>query len=52
MKRILIIGSGGAGKSTLAVKLSELLGLDVVHLDSYFWNPNWEKTPTDKWKTP
>ena len=50
MKKILIIGSGGAGKSTLALKLSEITEIPVIHLDSYFWKPNWVKTPTAEWR--
>lgn len=41
MERILIIGCGGAGKSTLARQLGEKLDLPVVHLDSIFWLPGW-----------
>ena len=41
MERIIIIGCGGAGKSTLARKLGEVLDLPVVHLDKLFWKPNW-----------
>jgi adenylate kinase family enzyme len=39
MKRVLIIGSGGAGKSTLARTLGERLGIEVIHLDVHFWKP-------------
>lgn len=43
MERIVIIGCGGAGKSTLACRLGEITGLPVVHLDQIFWSPgNWE----------
>ena len=43
MERIMIIGCGGAGKSTLARQLGEKTGLPVVHLDRIFWSPgNWE----------
>lgn len=42
MKRVMIIGCGGAGKSTLARKLGEKTGLPVVHLDNIYWSPgNW-----------
>ncbi|MDF2890420.1 MAG: topology modulation protein [Clostridia bacterium] len=41
MKKILIIGSGGAGKSTLARKLGDITGIDIVHLDKIFWQPGW-----------
>lgn len=43
MNRVMIIGCGGAGKSTLARKLGEKTGLPVVHLDQLWWAPgNWQ----------
>ena len=43
MERIMIIGCGGAGKSTLARVLGEKTGLPVVHLDQIWWaTGNWE----------
>ncbi len=41
MERILIIGCGGAGKSTLARQMGEKLDIPVVHLDKLFWHPGW-----------
>lgn len=41
MERILIIGCGGAGKSTLARQLGEKLDIPVVHLDKLYWRPGW-----------
>lgn len=48
-ERVMIIGSGGAGKSTLARQLGELTGLPVVHLDAHFWKPGWVSSPNDEW---
>ena len=43
MERVMIIGCGGAGKSTLARALGEKTGLPVVHLDRIWWAPgNWQ----------
>lgn len=50
MKRILVIGSGGAGKSTFARRLHEATGLKLIHLDKVFWQPNWTEMPKDEWK--
>ena len=38
MKRILVIGCPGAGKTYFAKKLKELSGLPVVHMDNLYWN--------------
>ena len=52
MERVMVIGCGGAGKSTLARKLGEKTGLPVVHLDQIWWAPgHWqhiEKTEFDE----
>lgn len=50
MKKILIIGSGGAGKSTLSRRLHDATGIEVIHLDKVFWRPNWIETPKDEWE--
>jgi adenylate kinase family enzyme len=50
MKKVLIIGSGGAGKSTLARHLGEATGIEVVHLDKLHWKPNWTEPPKDEWR--
>ena len=48
MERILIIGCGGAGKSTLARQLGEKLLLPVVHLDKLFWHPGWVESTKEE----
>jgi adenylate kinase family enzyme len=49
LKRILIIGSGGAGKSTFAKALGAILELPVIHLDQAYWKPGWEKPSREEW---
>lgn len=46
MRRVAVIGCSGGGKSTLARKLGERLGLPVVHLDVVFWRPGWVESET------
>jgi adenylate kinase family enzyme len=49
MKRIFVIGPGGAGKSTFATQLGEILGIEVIHLDSLYWKPGWVEPPKSEW---
>ncbi len=37
MRRILIIGNSGSGKTWLSQRLSELLNVGVIHFDDIFW---------------
>jgi len=50
MKRVLILGNSGTGKSTLAVRLGLETGLPVVHLDAHFWLAGWIKPNRDEWQ--
>ena len=50
MKRVMIIGSGGSGKSVFALRLAERTGLPVIHLDREYWRPGWQPTPEDEWE--
>jgi adenylate kinase family enzyme len=50
MQRIMIIGSCGAGKSTLARRIQEITKLPLFHLDQYYWSSGWTEAPKDKWK--
>jgi adenylate kinase family enzyme len=49
MRKVLVIGSGGAGKSTFAKLLGARLKIKVVHLDSIYWRPGWVETPKAVW---
>lgn len=48
MKKIAIVGSSGAGKTTLAQKLSSTLNINAIYLDRLFWQRDWEKIPQDE----
>ena len=41
MRRVLIIGPCGAGKSTLSHQLAERLKLPLFHMDQLNWKPGW-----------
>ena len=49
IRRVLVIGSGGAGKSIFANRLGELLNIEVLHLDKFYWRPGWIETPKAEW---
>jgi adenylate kinase family enzyme len=50
MRRVAIIGVSGSGKSWLAVRLGEALGLPVYHLDRLHWRPGWQPAPRVEWR--
>lgn len=49
-RRIMVIGSGGAGKSTFARRIHEITGLPLIHLDREHWRPGWVEPPDDEWR--
>ncbi len=49
MKRVLVIGSCGAGKSTFASRLHAITELPLIHLDTFYHKPNWEEPPIEEW---
>ncbi len=42
LKKVLVIGCPGAGKSTFSKILSSKTGLPLVHLDALYHRDNWE----------
>ena len=42
MKRIVIVGCAGCGKSTLAAKLGSKLNIPILYLDTIYWKANWQ----------
>ena len=50
LKRILVIGAGGSGKTTVARRLASATGLPLVHLDALYWRAGWQPTPVEEWR--
>jgi adenylate kinase family enzyme len=49
MQRVVILGRGASGKSTLARRLGAIAKLPVVELDKLFWQAGLVATPPDAW---
>ena len=41
MRRVMIVGQPGAGKSTLAREIGAITHLPVVHIDLIHWRAGW-----------
>ena len=50
MRRVAVVGPGGAGKSTFARELGRRLGIPVVHLDAHYGKPGWSATAPSAWR--
>ena len=47
MKKVLIIGNSGSGKTTFAKALAPKTNLPLVHLDKLYWCGEWEHVTRD-----
>lgn len=50
MRRVLIIGNCGTGKTKIGRKPSMILKLPLIHLDYYYWRPKWTKPKKKEWR--
>jgi hypothetical protein len=50
MRRVLIVGCPGAGKSTLAKELADITKLPVIHLDRHYWLAGWRRPDNESWQ--
>lgn len=41
MKRVVIVGPPGSGKTTVGRELSEQMGIPHIEIDSLWWGPRW-----------
>ena len=42
MKKVIVIGGNGSGKSTFSKQLATITNLPLVHLDRLLWYGNWQ----------
>lgn len=47
MRRVVVFGTTGSGKSWLAERLAARTGLRVVELDALYWGRDWQPAPVD-----
>lgn len=50
VKRILILGSGGSGKTSLSRKLAAKTQIPLIHLDALYWKPGWKEPDKTEWQ--
>lgn len=48
MKKVVVIGCGGSGKSHIARELGKVLGAPVTHLDAVFYDEDWNPLPMEE----
>ena len=51
LRRIVVIGSSCSGKTTLAKKIADELGIQHIELDAIHWMPNWVPRPPEELRT-
>ncbi len=47
MRRVVVFGTTGSGKSTVAERLAGRIGLRVVELDALYWGRDWQPAPVE-----
>jgi adenylate kinase family enzyme len=50
MRRVLVLGCAGAGKTTFSHRLGTMLSLPVINLDRCFWRPQWQLPDMREWR--
>jgi adenylate kinase family enzyme len=50
MKKVIVVGSSGAGKTYFSRRLSTALGIELIHIDTEYWGPGWTEPSKVEWK--
>jgi adenylate kinase family enzyme len=48
MRRVIVIGTSGSGKTWMARALAARLGVPHVELDALYWEPDWAEAPPER----
>ena len=48
--RVVVLGPGGAGKSTFARRLADRAGAEWIEIDKLFWQPGLSPLPISEWE--
>lgn len=47
----MVVGNCGVGKSTFSKQLHTIMNIELVHLDQYYWQPNWVEPDKSDWES-
>jgi adenylate kinase family enzyme len=50
MRRVMVVGPPGAGKSTFARRLAAKVALPLIHLDFHYWHSGWQPSDLSEWR--
>jgi len=50
MRRVVVAGSQGSGKTTLALQLGRALGVSVIHGDVLYYRPGWKPSEVGEFR--
>ncbi len=50
MRRVMVIGCSGAGKSWLSKRIAREFALPLVSLDAMYWQPGWQPSEPAVWR--
>ena len=50
MQRVVVVGTSGSGKTTVAARIAKELDLLHIELDSIHWLTNWTELPDDEFR--
>jgi len=50
-RRVVVYGTTGSGKTTVAARIAQYLDVPHIELDAVFWLPDWKEKPAEEFKS-